>query len=110
MKNQLKGIVFLIGFFWLQSLKSQEELVTRMYWNNLSIMNPANSGFEKKYYSSAQYWDEYSGRNGFRRNFRAVADVFIKPVKSGIGLNYKYNELGNVRKSVLRLNYKVTIY
>lgn len=110
-KLQLNTILILMGLLSIQLSFSQQETLTRMFWNNYSVINPANSGFEKRQNYSAQYQYRQYSKLVFVRSTWAVADVFIKPLNSGLGLSYFYNNADPFvfNKARLNYNYQFTI-
>jgi len=100
----MKKLVLCALFFSFVSLTAQYYEMPSFYWNSLSAVNPANSGFNAD--------QQYSVQGLYRNQIQvapysiwASADYKLKKINSAIGINY--NHFDNVigKSNTFKLNY-----
>jgi type IX secretion system PorP/SprF family membrane protein len=76
-----------------------------MFWNNYSVVNPANSGFDYRHFATVQgrnQWTEYEVNP---KTAWVNYDLKIDAINSGSGIYYSYDEFGNLSTNVISINY-----
>lgn len=103
--------ILTILFSWLATTSgyTQKDPISRMYWNNYSVINPANSGFEQERFIAIQYRDQWVGSHGTPKTVWTIAETYIEPINSGLVINHMYDEIGNFRKNYFNINYNYQI-
>ena len=84
---------------------TQTELQFDMYWNNYTMFNPANTGFEYKYFGSAIYRSQWTGVEGAPNNISALYSTKVNKINSGVGIGYMFDKIGFNNSSRLYFNY-----
>ena len=78
-----------------------------MFWNNYSVVNPANSGFFYRHFATVQSRWQWID---FEKNPKTTwinYDIKIDRLKSGSGIYYAYDEIGNIEEHVFTVNYNI---
>ena len=84
---------------------SQQEPLSSMFWNNYSVVNPANSGFDYKHFATVQGRNQWTGYEGNPKTAWVNYDIKIDAINSGSGIYYSYDEIGNLSTNVILVNY-----
>ena len=101
----MRVIIFLLAFFTFIRVFGQQEPLSSMFWNNYSVVNPANSGFNYRHFATVQGRAQWMSLDGYPKRLWAGYDVKIDAINSGIGVNYSYKIFGLVEESKIQLNY-----
>lgn len=109
--------IFLIVFCSINKVSGQnwftgstETEVPILYWNQPSIINPAETGLQATYQVSSTLSLHNTGYNNFS-GFNVLADIFVKSLKSGIGVKYeRWAPCYEGSSKTLRLNLSVVIF
>ena len=76
------------------SFNAQQDYFFSMFWNNYSSYNPAASGatHNMNFYTLGR--DQWTGIKNNPITFQVGGDVRLESIKSGVGLNYTYDNTG----------------
>ncbi len=108
--NSFQHFLFIYIFIFITAaLHAQQEPKFTMYWNNLSIFNPAVSGLIYRQYASVTTRHQWACFTGAPKTITALYDMRVKPLHGGIGVNYLFDELGFEKNHEFRLNYSYQI-
>lgn len=105
----LRGVVLVFDVTMTSPTFSQNDLLSSLYWNNYSTINPANSGLEYKHFYSVQARDQWTDVERNPQTKWVVGDIKTKFLHGGLGLNYMNYQLGNTKSQKLALNYSFQI-
>ncbi len=84
---------------------AQQEGPSSMFWNSYSYFNPANSGMNYDRFFNLQYRDQWTGFDKNPKTLWAIADFKVDPAHGGVGFNYQYDQIGNMKENKINGNY-----
>jgi type IX secretion system PorP/SprF family membrane protein len=76
-----------------------------MFWNSYSLINPAASGVQYKYYGALAGRAKWLGYKDTPRTGSALFDVKLNPMHGGAGINYTYEKYGLTKFHKFNTNY-----
>jgi len=94
-------ICCLVSFFGFTQTESQFD----MYWNNYSMFNPANTGFEYNHFESAIYRSQWTGVEGTSNDVTALYSTKVNEINNGVGIGYMFVQIGNKNSNQLYFNF-----
>lgn len=100
--------VYFISLFILINcsfLHSQSVFILDNSWNNYAFNNAAAAGLTHKYYFSSVGSKQFENIAGSPQSLNVNFDTYFNKLKSGIGVNYLYDEIGSFTTNTIYLNY-----
>lgn len=95
--------VFYLLFF--HESKAQQQPLQTMFWNHYSVYNPGATGVNNTYYAASSSRLQWAKLNRRPITQMLLFDYKIAKIKSGIGVNYTYDQLGYQASNNFNLNY-----
>lgn len=100
--KQFQFIFFLLIFVFARA--QQDPLLTQ-FWNISTSFNPATTGLSYKHQAGINYRNQWEKINGAPNTLFTTYNARIDKYKSGIGINYMYETIGELKQHRFDLNY-----
>jgi type IX secretion system PorP/SprF family membrane protein len=101
-------IVIIVTLVFSNDSKSQELPQFSMFWNNLSIYNPAATGINGKHFGSFNYKNQWLGFEGAPQDYSALYELRLDSIHSAFGINIINSGDRRFRNFQTNLNYGYT--
>lgn len=109
--HHLKYALFSVLFFsFLQLANASLEPLWGQYWNNLSLVNPANSGFRMEQQAFLQTRVDHLASSSKVTTIVGGYDRNLSNAKGGVGVNFFYDKIGlfTAQSVLLNGNYQLS--
>ncbi|HTL81474.1 MAG TPA: type IX secretion system membrane protein PorP/SprF [Bacteroidia bacterium] len=102
MKKTLTIIAFALGSF---AVHAQQDPQFSQFMFNKLFMNPGYAGMRQALCATAIYRNQWSGFDGAPKTGVFSADMFVQPLRGGLGINIMTDKLGFENNMGYRLDY-----